>query len=264
LVATDIAARGIDIEELPFVFNYNLPEVPETYVHRIGRTGRAGHEGTAISFCDFGEKEYLKGIETLIGRKLPVEESPWPMEVLSVTKDARGRTVNADDAEARAAARERRSARQGKPPAATPKTPAAEKKKFSHPTKTLEEFQAEERAFQTRLSREKKDRSELRGMGALAGERIMDATARLLAPRKTTSMPPITVDTPEKTRERKKPSLPRETEKKQSRQGQKKSSHSPRRDRGPRPVELRPSHVKDSTQQPSLMKPFYFGPGEDD
>ena len=57
LVATDIAARGIDIEELSHVFNYNLPDVPETYVHRIGRTGRAGHEGTAISFCEFGEKE---------------------------------------------------------------------------------------------------------------------------------------------------------------------------------------------------------------
>ena len=55
LVATDIAARGLDIEELSHVFNYNLPEVPETYVHRIGRTGRAGREGTAVSFCDFGE-----------------------------------------------------------------------------------------------------------------------------------------------------------------------------------------------------------------
>ena len=66
LVATDIAARGIDIEELSHVFNYNLPEVPETYVHRIGRTGRAGHGGTAISFCDFAEREYRKGIEKLI------------------------------------------------------------------------------------------------------------------------------------------------------------------------------------------------------
>ncbi|MFQ8758824.1 MAG: DEAD/DEAH box helicase [Intestinimonas sp.] len=61
LVATDIAARGIDIEELSHVFNYNLSEVPETYVHRIGRTGRAGHGGCAVSFCDFAEKEYLRG-----------------------------------------------------------------------------------------------------------------------------------------------------------------------------------------------------------
>ena len=70
LVATDIAARGIDIEELSHVFNYNLSEVPETYVHRIGRTGRAGHGGCAVSFCDFAEKEYLRGIEKLIGRLL--------------------------------------------------------------------------------------------------------------------------------------------------------------------------------------------------
>ncbi len=54
LVATDIAARGLDIEELSHVFNYNLPDVPETYVHRIGRTGRGGEGGTAISFCDYG------------------------------------------------------------------------------------------------------------------------------------------------------------------------------------------------------------------
>ena len=105
LVATDIAARGIDIEELSHVFNYNLSEVPETYVHRIGRTGRAGHGGCAVSFCDFAEKEYLRGIEKLIGRNIPVvEEHPWPMEVFEAPRDAKGRAVNADDAEARAAA----------------------------------------------------------------------------------------------------------------------------------------------------------------
>ena len=106
LVATDIAARGIDIEELSHVFNYNLSEVPETYVHRIGRTGRAGHGGCAVSFCDFAEKEYLRGIEKLIGRNIPVvEEHPWPMEVFEAPRDAKGRAVNADDAEARAAAK---------------------------------------------------------------------------------------------------------------------------------------------------------------
>ena len=100
LVATDIAARGIDIEELSHVFNYNLSEVPETYVHRIGRTGRAGHGGCAVSFCDFAEKEYLRGIEKLIGRNIPVvEEHPWPMEVFEAPRDAKGRAVNADDAE---------------------------------------------------------------------------------------------------------------------------------------------------------------------
>ncbi len=72
LIATDIAARGIDIDDLPFVVNYELPTVPETYVHRIGRTGRAGLDGTAISFCDTEELDDLKGIQKLIGFKLPV------------------------------------------------------------------------------------------------------------------------------------------------------------------------------------------------
>lgn len=72
LVATDIAARGIDINDLPLVINFDLPNIPETYVHRIGRTGRAGQEGTAISFCDRSERPYLKDIEKLIGKRIPV------------------------------------------------------------------------------------------------------------------------------------------------------------------------------------------------
>lgn len=113
LVATDIAARGIDIEELGCVFNYNLPDVPETYVHRIGRTGRAGHDGVAISFCQFDEKDELKGIEKLLGKKLPVvEDHPFPMENFDLPqKDKNGRPVNAEDAEARTAAKERRRQR---------------------------------------------------------------------------------------------------------------------------------------------------------
>ncbi len=80
LVATDIAARGIDIEELSHVINYDLPEVPETYVHRIGRTGRAGQGGVAISFCDFDEKELLKDIEKLIRKHLKeVKDHPYPL-----------------------------------------------------------------------------------------------------------------------------------------------------------------------------------------
>ncbi len=80
LVATDIAARGIDIDELSHVFNYNLPEVPETYVHRIGRTGRAGLGGTAISFCDQEEKIMLRDIQKLIAKKVPVvEDNPYPL-----------------------------------------------------------------------------------------------------------------------------------------------------------------------------------------
>lgn len=72
LVATDIAARGIDIDELPYVVNYELPNIPETYVHRIGRTGRAGTEGNAISFCDHEERSDLKNIQKLIGFSMPV------------------------------------------------------------------------------------------------------------------------------------------------------------------------------------------------
>ncbi|MBW4838398.1 MAG: DEAD/DEAH box helicase [Paenibacillaceae bacterium] len=80
LVATDIAARGIDIDELSHVVNYELPNIPETYVHRIGRTGRAGQSGVAISLCDFDEKPYLADIEKLIGKRIPViKDHPYPM-----------------------------------------------------------------------------------------------------------------------------------------------------------------------------------------
>jgi len=72
LVATDIAARGIDIDELTHVINFELPNVPETYVHRIGRTGRAGAKGVAISFCDWSEKIFLSDIQKLIRKTLPV------------------------------------------------------------------------------------------------------------------------------------------------------------------------------------------------
>jgi len=80
LVATDIAARGIDIDELSHVFNYDLPEVPETYVHRIGRTGRAGLGGIAIAFCDQEEMPLLDGIEKLVSKSIPVVEvHPFPL-----------------------------------------------------------------------------------------------------------------------------------------------------------------------------------------
>ncbi|MHA0857440.1 DEAD/DEAH box helicase [Paenibacillus sp. CMAA1364] len=80
LVATDIAARGIDIDELTHVINFNLPNIPETYVHRIGRTGRAGLSGSAISFCEVDELPYLKDIEKLIGKSIPeVKGHSYPM-----------------------------------------------------------------------------------------------------------------------------------------------------------------------------------------
>jgi len=85
LVATDIAARGIDIDELSHVINYNLPNISETYIHRIGRTGRAGLGGTSISFCEYEEKEYLNNIQKLIKKTIPtVEENPYPMLITSI------------------------------------------------------------------------------------------------------------------------------------------------------------------------------------
>lgn len=79
LVATDIAARGIDVDNLEYVINYDLPNVPESYVHRIGRTGRAGADGTAYAFCDREEQAFLKDIEKLIKRKIEVvPDHPFP------------------------------------------------------------------------------------------------------------------------------------------------------------------------------------------
>jgi ATP-dependent RNA helicase RhlE len=106
LVATDIAARGLDIDQLSHVINYDLPNEPETYVHRIGRTGRAGFSGVAISLCNFDEKPYLKDIQKLIGREIPVvKEHGYPMRVFepSPPKINQGRPkppqVTAPDAE---------------------------------------------------------------------------------------------------------------------------------------------------------------------
>jgi ATP-dependent RNA helicase RhlE len=80
LVATDIAARGIDVDELEYVINYEIPNIPETYVHRIGRTGRAGAKGSAFSFCDASEKPFLRDIEKLINKKIPVVSNhPYPL-----------------------------------------------------------------------------------------------------------------------------------------------------------------------------------------
>jgi len=91
LVATDIAARGIDIDELTHVINFELPNVPETYVHRIGRTGRAGNTGIAFSFCDGEERTELKDIQKLIGKNIPVIDShPYPMSAGSFVPQVGG------------------------------------------------------------------------------------------------------------------------------------------------------------------------------
>ncbi|NCB64033.1 MAG: DEAD/DEAH box helicase [Clostridia bacterium] len=307
LVATDIAARGIDIEELSHVFNYNLPEVPETYVHRIGRTGRAGRGGTAVAFCDFGEKQYLKDIEKLIGKKISlVEGHNYPMEIFEAPKDARGRAVNADDAEARAAARERKkermeAKRQAPAPKAEPKSaaprqaakapapkreaPAQEKKKkeprwqkSENGTKKLDSVLPERSSAWSEESY-----SDFRRPSPLDSDRIMDATARLLAPRKPAAAPARAPEPAARTesgnRRRKmgaKPDAqksaapvaeqkkaPAQKPRREEPKPQPKPENKGKRDNGfrrggPRPVELRKSSVKDSTEQPTLMKPYYI------
>ncbi|MEE4178361.1 MAG: DEAD/DEAH box helicase [Bacteroides sp.] len=88
LVATDIAARGIDIDDLSHVINFELPNIPESYVHRIGRTGRAGANGSAIAFCDTEEKAYLKDIQRLIGRQIPETENVmYPLLNHTITQE---------------------------------------------------------------------------------------------------------------------------------------------------------------------------------
>ena len=298
LVATDIAARGLDIEELSHVFNYNLPDVPETYVHRIGRTGRAGHGGTAISFCDINEKEELKAIEKLISRAVPVVENhPWPMEILEpAPKDKKGRAVNPEDAEARAAAKERRrqrdaankAAAEARKAAASQKLMEAEAPKKAEPlaetpakkrrnrgkrsSATLEEALTATNPL--RPSAPEPDFADFRKPDPLASDVIMDATARLLAPRPRAQAP-------------KKPKTPKQAAKApkaeavqpqgQSRKANKKKAapaaeplhkEEPRRkknrgSKGRRPgrppeVVLRSNGQKDSTEQPSLMKPYYL------
>ncbi len=92
LVATDIAARGIDVDELTHVINYELPNIPETYVHRIGRTGRAGASGIAFSFCDADEQEFLKDIHKLINKTIPVSDHPYPPKQGSMAQKAQANT----------------------------------------------------------------------------------------------------------------------------------------------------------------------------
>jgi ATP-dependent RNA helicase RhlE len=87
LVATDIAARGIDIDDLSHVINFDLPNIPETYVHRIGRTGRAGASGIAFSFCDYEEKIYLADIHKLIAKRIPVvKDHPYDVALMHPTE----------------------------------------------------------------------------------------------------------------------------------------------------------------------------------
>jgi len=102
LVATDIAARGIDVDDLGYVFNFEIPNIPETYVHRIGRTGRAGANGTAISFCDREENSFLKDIQKLISIQIPViEEHPYPASNKAVTEKKSNKAETKPDSKTR-------------------------------------------------------------------------------------------------------------------------------------------------------------------
>ncbi|MDY4007248.1 MAG: DEAD/DEAH box helicase [Candidatus Limiplasma sp.] len=124
LVATDIAARGIDIAGLSHVFNYDLPNEPEAYVHRIGRTGRAGMEGIAISFCCIDEMKELKQIEKLIGKEIPRRESEWPMQVFTETvKQPRQPRPSREERAAAPAQRARRQQAKQAAPAPARKAP---------------------------------------------------------------------------------------------------------------------------------------------
>jgi len=319
------------------VFNYNLPDVPETYVHRIGRTGRAGREGVAVSFCEFGEKELLGPIEKLLKKPIPVaEEHDFPMRNFEAPKrDKHGKLVNPDDAEARQAARERKKERSaasqtgemqkahrvrrpipeadrpgpkkvhdvlpGEPfgkrylseiePKPRSAQTAASGKRFSSgykPSKTLEEAL---HAMEPKWTEEEKQAAQPVAFNRdpLAGDVVMDATARLLAPRKGTQ--------PRKSRledrkasggdahnreERRHKGGRRSTESKpvagrrgtdgkktsqallsesRERSAPRRHGERPRRERRPMETPLRLGNQKDSTEQRgSLMKPYYFNP----
>ena len=158
LVATDIAARGIDISELSHVFNYDLPEVPETYVHRIGRTARAGADGTAVSFCAPEEKEYLAGIEKLNRRQIPVVSGhPWdgvPAPV-KAAPPVRGKKPKA---EAEQPAKAEKAAKAEKP-AALKKEKAAAKQPSPKNTEPKEGTSMEENQKRTSGGRNENRRS---------------------------------------------------------------------------------------------------------
>ncbi len=331
LAATDIAARGIDIDQLPFVFNYNLPDVPETYVHRIGRTGRAGHEGEAISFCQFDEKDELRAIEKLLGRPIPVVENhPFPMENFDPPqRDKHGRPVNAEDAEARAAAKEKRrlkdaankakAAGEGLAPLVerlpqpgaggaspspadadgtdTPKKKKRRRRKSGGAALETPVVPAPAREEPLILRDKPVGRGVRQGRiqdtlpddpampvtefykpNPLDSDVIMDATARLLAPRRPAAAPQAQRGQ-EAAQQRDK--APKPAKQRPRRQGKRQGAPAQpakepvlppslagkkrrRRDDRPRPVELAPrsDRQKDSTQHKSLMRPYYLHDGD--
>ena len=113
MVATDIAARGIDVDDLKYVINFELPNQPETYVHRIGRTGRAGSSGTAWSFCEFEEQPFLKDIQKLTAQEIPlVEDHPYhvTLRTFSGAAAGQGKKPQGRPSSARPSSKQRRKA----------------------------------------------------------------------------------------------------------------------------------------------------------
>ena len=342
LVATDIAARGLDIEQLSHVFNYNLPEVPETYVHRIGRTGRAGRGGEAIAFCDFGEKPLLKEIEKLIGRKVPlVEDHPYPMQVFETPKrDKNGKIIHEEDAESRRAARDLRRAREDAgqpaahskpeppkaPPAPEQAAPAKKKRRRGKrevapgDTVTLRPTPPEKQPQDSPApppqpaprrgvrpgalidTGDSMPNTEFYRPNPLDSDVIMDATARLLAPKRSllSSILPKTSEKKKQPEARKAaPAKDKQPKEKQPKEKQAKEKQSKARQAGQQaskkaakpkqeapkkaapvppqkkkgaarpqrqdrrmPPEPRKNQPKDSTEQASLMKPYYLDIGK--
>ena len=135
LVATDIAARGIDIDDLNLVINYEIPNIPETYVHRIGRTGRAGLEGKAVSFCDVEEFEYLRDIQKLISIQIPiVKEHPFPGEELPLEGKLKPKTKAKKQTQGPSAGR-RMNQRKEKPSTPALSKPQPPKQNFTQTSK---------------------------------------------------------------------------------------------------------------------------------
>ncbi len=321
LIATDIAARGIDIDELKWVVNYDLPEVPETYIHRIGRTGRAGRDGTALSFCRADEKNYLKAIEKLLGRKIPVIDGHlYPMVEAPTGVDPVVQARKEGKENARAKAAERRQVQEAKAAKeaakAAPKQPAkvepskrkeqpkqAPAKQKETPVKekaapVKESSSAPKRAVRQQRLEDTLPAAPVQASGTFVrrdpfeGDRIMDATARLLAPKPRT-MAPQPTNNKQKSAQGKKPASQPKKEPDKQAQSKKSApvqkqtaagkdakppvkqeapapakknpapaanrgkSSRPRSDRS-RPVEAPRSRVKDSTEQKSLMKPYYL------
>lgn len=141
LVATDIAARGIDIDELSHVINFNLPNIPETYVHRIGRTGRAGLSGTAISFCEAEELPFLKDIEKLIGKSIPeVKDHPYPMSRKTLMKTERASKPSGSKATASKSSNSRTTTAKPSASKSSASKPAKAKAKSNPPLKPKSEW----------------------------------------------------------------------------------------------------------------------------